>query len=86
MKSSSEDNSLKYLLSQTHEEVVRLHVSVDEILAMNELNPTDELSREQEDCLEAELPVAEVEEVLETGPQQLHHHHIVVLLQSIILD
>ena len=75
-----------HLLAQAHQEVVWLHVSVDEVLSMNELNPTYELVRQQEDSLEAELPVAEVEEVLQAGPQQLHHHHVVLALAAVVLD
>ena len=75
-----------HLLAQSHQEVVRLHVSVDEVLPMDELNPTYELIRQQENRFEAELPVAEVEEVLEAGPQQLHHHHVVLPLAPVVLD
>ena len=32
-----------HLLAQSHQEVVWLHVSVDEVLAMDEFNPTYEL-------------------------------------------
>lgn len=40
------------------------------------------LISEQQDCLEAELAGAKVEEILQAGPQQLHHHHIVVTFCS----
>ena len=40
------------------------------------------LVSQQQDGLQAELAGAEVEEVLQTGPQQLHHHHVVVPLRS----
>lgn len=36
------------------------------------------LVSQQEDGLETELPRAEVEEVFQAGPQQLHHHDVVV--------
>ena len=74
-----------HLLAQAHQEVVWLHVSVDEVLSMNELNTTYELVRQQEDSLEAELPVAEVEEVLQAGSEELHHHHVVVVLGAVVL-
>lgn len=38
------------------------------------------LVSQQQDRLEAEFPRAEIEQILQTGPQQLHHHHIVVAL------
>jgi len=40
------------------------------------------LVSQQQDGLEAEFAGAEVEEVLQTGPQQLHHHHVVVALRT----
>ena len=75
-----------HLLAQAHQEVVWLHVPVDEVLAVDELDPADELVGEQQDGLEAELAVAEVEEVLQAGPQQLHHHHVVLALAAVVLD
>ena len=74
-----------HLLAQSHKEVVWLHVPVDEVLPMDELNPAYQLIRQQEDRFEAELPVAEVEEVLQAGPQQLHHHHVELPLAPVVL-
>ena len=74
-----------HLLPQAHQEIIRLHVSVNEVLAVDELYTTDELISEQEDGLQAHLPVAEVEEILQTGTQELHHHHIVVVLCAVVL-
>lgn len=74
-----------YLLAQPHQKIVRLHVSVNEVLAVDELDTTDELVSQQEDGLQAHLPVAEVEEILQTGPEELHHHHVVVVLGAVVL-
>lgn len=41
---------------------------------------------QQQHCLEAELPGAEVEKVLQTGAQQLHHHYVVVALGATPLN
>ena len=41
---------------------------------------------EKKNCFEAEFARAEVKEVLETGPEQLHHHHIVVALFAAPLE
>lgn len=68
------------LLAEPHQEVVRLHVSVDEVLGVDVLNAADHLVSQQQDGLEAKLSRAEVEQIFQTGPQQLHHHHIVVTL------
>jgi hypothetical protein len=47
---------------------------------------THELVSKEEHGLDGEPAVAEVEQVLERGPQQLHHHHIVVPLLPEPLD
>ena len=39
-----------------HEEVVRLDVPVDEVLAVDVLDPRDQLVRQQQHCLQAEPP------------------------------
>ena len=44
---------------------------MDEILSMNELNPTDELISKQENRLQAELSVTEVEQILKKGSEYL---------------
>lgn len=41
-------------------------------------DPGDQLISQKKDRLERELPVAEVEEVLQTWSQQIQHHGIVV--------
>lgn len=69
-------------LANTHEEVVRLDVAVDEGLGVDVLNAGDELVGEQEDGLEGELAVAEVEEVLERWAEEIEHHGVVVALRS----
>lgn len=54
--------------------------TADESPGQREDLGTHHLVGQQQHRLEAELSGAEVEEVLETGPQQLHDHHIVVTL------
>ena len=44
-----------YLIS-LHEEVVRLDVPVDEVLAVDVLDPRDQLVGQQQHCLQAEPP------------------------------
>lgn len=44
------------------------------------------LISEQQDCLEAELAGAKVEEILQARPQQLHDHHIVITFCSTPFD
>lgn len=41
---------------------------------------------QQQDCFQAELAGAEVEQVLQTGAQQLHYHNVVVAFCSAPLN
>lgn len=41
---------------------------------------TYELVGKEENGLEGELPAAEVEQILETGSEEVHHHRVVVAL------
>ena len=67
-------------LADTHEEVVGLDVTVDEALGVDVLDAADQLVGEQEDGLEGEFAVAEVEEILEGGAEEVEDHGVVVTL------
>lgn len=73
-----DDVDLIAALADAHQEVVGLDVAMDEGLGMDVLDARDELVGQQQDRLEAELAVAEVEEILEAGAEQVQHHGIVV--------
>jgi hypothetical protein len=74
------DVNLVAALANAHEEVVRLDITVDEGLGVDVLNAGDELIGEEQDGLQGEFAVAEVEEVLERGAEQVQDHGIVVAL------
>ena len=67
-------------LADTHEEVVRLDITVDEGLGVDVLDAGDELVCQQKNGLQRELAVAEVEEILQTGSEEIENHSIVVTL------
>jgi hypothetical protein len=67
-------------LADAHEEVVGLDVTVDEALGVDVLDAADELVGEQENGLEGEFAVAEVEEILEGGAEEVEDHGVVVTL------
>jgi hypothetical protein len=69
-------------LADTHEEVVRLDITMDKGLGMDVFDAGDQLIRQQKDGLQGELPVAEVEEILQTGSEQIENHRVVVTLGS----
>jgi hypothetical protein len=67
-------------LANSHQEVVRLDIAVDEGFGMNVLDAGDELISEEKNRLERELSVAEVEEVLQAGSEEVENHGIIVAL------
>lgn len=69
-------------LANTHQEVVRLDISVDERLGMDVLDARDELIGQKQDSLQGELSVAEVEEILQAGAKEIEDHGIVITLSS----
>jgi len=69
-------------LSNSHQEVVWLDVTVDEGLGMDVLDAGDELVGKEQDGLEGELSVAEVEEILQTGTKEIEDHGVVVTFGS----
>ena len=55
------------LLAVANEEVVRLHVTMNEMVVMKELEALDHLVCNHERSLDSELALAEVESIFETG-------------------
>lgn len=74
------DVDLIATFTDAHEEVIGLDVAVDEGLSMDVLDAGDELVGEEEDRLQGELPVTEVEKILQAGAQKVQDHGIVVTL------
>ena len=75
-----DDIDLVAALANAHEEVVGLDIAVDEGLGVDVLDAGDELVGEEQDGLQRELAVAEVEEILEGGTEQVEDHGVVVAL------
>jgi hypothetical protein len=67
-------------LADTHEEVIRLNVAVDERLGVDVLDAGDELIGQEKDGLQRELAVAEVEKILERRTEEIENHGVVVTL------
>ncbi len=79
-KTKVDDIDLVATLSNTHQEIVRLDVAVNEGLGMDVLDAGDELICKKQYCLQRELPIAKVEEVLQTRPKKIKHHSIIIAL------
>jgi hypothetical protein len=78
--SESEINNVDLVasLANAHEEVVRLDVTVDEGFGVDVFDAGDELVCQEEDGLQREFAVAEVEEVLQAGAEEIEDHGIIV--------
>jgi hypothetical protein len=81
-KTEIDNVDLVATLSNAHEEVVRLDIAVDEGLGVDVLDPGDELIGQEQNGLQRELAVAKVEEVFQTGSEQIENHGIVVAFGS----
>ena len=76
------DIDLVTTLSDAHQEVVWLDITVNKGLGVDVLDARDELVGEQQNGLQGELAVAEVEEILKGWAEEIQDHSIVVALSS----
>lgn len=77
-----DDINLVSALTDAHEEVVRLDITVDEGLGVDVLNAGDELVGEKKHRLQGKLAVAEVEQILQRRAEKVQNHGIVVTFGS----
>jgi hypothetical protein len=77
-----DDVDLVTALADTHEEVVGLDITVDKGLCVDVLDARDELVGQQQDSLQLEAAVAEVEEILQGGTEEVEDHSIVITFGS----
>ena len=68
------------VLVQTHSEIVRFDITVDEPHLVHVLDAQDHLLREHAHRLQREAILAVAEQILQTRTQQVHHHHVRLLL------
>jgi hypothetical protein len=52
---------------------------------VNVLKTMDKLIRQHQHCLEGELPIAIVEEVLQVWAKKLKHHHLEFAFMSVLM-
>lgn len=79
-KTKVDNVDLVAALSNSHQEIVRLDIAVDEGLGMDIFNTGDKLIRQQQDRFQREFAVAEVEEVFQAGSKEVENHSIVITL------
>lgn len=81
-KTKVDNIDLVTTLTDAHQEVVGLDITVDKGLGVNVLDAGDELVGQEQDRLERELAVAEVEEILQRGAEKVEDHGVVIALGS----
>ena len=80
----AEVNDVNVMLSlpDSNQEVVWLDIPVQEQSRVDVLDPLYHLISKHKHSLQRELPLAVVEQILQTRSQQVHDHHRVVSLNS----
>lgn len=71
------------MASNAHEEIVRLYVTMNEVLHMHVLNTANHLIRQHQHGLHREPSTAEVEEILQRRTKQIHHQTMVLTFDAI---
>lgn len=74
------------LLPHTHQEILRLDVSMNDALGMDIFETVKELVDEHQHSLERDFATAEVEKVFQTRPQKIKNHSIILTLRLISVD
>lgn len=67
---------------RSHEEVVRLDISVDDLPLVQVFDAFDHLVADHERTLHRHDLVALDEDILDAGAQQVHQHHVVLSLRG----
>ena len=73
-----DDVDLIPTLTNSHQEIVGLDITVYERLCVNVLYPRDKLICKEQDSLQGEFAVAEVEQIFQARPKQVEYHGVVV--------
>jgi len=85
-QSEVDEEQLVTVTADSHEEVVWFNVPVDEVFIVDILDSADHLICKHEDSLHGKSSRAEVEEILETGSEQIHDEDVVVPLLAVPPD
>jgi len=81
-QSEVDDVDLVATFADAHQEIVGLDVTMNEVARVDVFNARDQLVCKQQNGLQAELAVAKVEKVLQTGTQKVEDHRIVVAFRT----
>ena len=71
------------LIVDANQEIVRFHISVQEVLSVHEFDACDHLLSQHADRLQREATITELKQVLNRRAEQLHDHCLVVALDTV---
>ena len=74
------------LVAVAHEEVVRFHVTVNEVVGVHVLKAGDHLIGQHAHGLQCELTAAVLEQIFEGMAEELHDHGLVIAFNSVPLN
>lgn len=76
------DVDLIATLTNAHQKVIGFDVAMDKAFGMDVLDSGDELVGKKKNCLQRKFAVAKVEEILQTGSEEIDYHGIIVAFRS----
>jgi len=74
------------LLTESDEEVLRLDIKVDEVLAVNVFEQGNHLLSYHQHCFQGKFLFAELEQVFQGRTKDVDHHHLMRVLFSKPVD
>ena len=69
------------LLRATDQKVVRLDVTMDNLVIVHSLDSFEHLASDQQHCLQVELASAVLEKVLNRAAEKVHHHYVELMVR-----
>lgn len=70
------------LLPKSHQEILRLDISMDVGFGMNILYSLQHLVRQDQDCLQIELLIAQRKQILDIRSQEVDDHVVIFVFNS----
>jgi hypothetical protein len=77
---------LVLLLPQSHQEVLRVHVVVDQSLRVHPLHPLQYLVGDQQHCLQGKLPLAVLEQMFEGRTKNVCDQRAEIVLDAVPVE
>ena len=73
-------------VADAHQEIIWLHITMDEVVRVHELEAADHLLGQHAHGLQSELTTAVLEQIFERMAKKLHDHSLVVSFNTVPVD